>query len=131
MQIVKYELVQNPKNSSDDHWCVLIQESKFNGLLYKYNEVSFLGDDQNDPTMTLKFTYDILEIPSSLEGSELNEEDEAEFNKLLGDVLVDIMEEDFNKSEEEYDNGSRRVSYTEKSDTERVVYKKSDSVSEV
>ena len=124
-----YEIVQNPMNDEDDHWCVLIKETQFSGLLYKYNEVSF--GPENHAHMTLRFTYDVLDIPPSLQGNELNEQEEADFKTLLGDVLVDIIENDFDRSEEEVDNGSRRVSYTEKSDTERVLYKKSNSVSQV
>jgi len=126
-----YELVENPMDEKDDHWCVLIKETKFSGLLYKYNEVSFVGDENKDVKMTLRFTYDVLDIPPSLEGNSLNEQEEIDFKNLLGDVLVHIIEQDFDRSEEEVDNGSRRVSYTEKSDTERVLYKKSNSLSKV
>lgn len=126
-----YELVENPMDEKDDHWCVLIKETKFSGLLYKYNEVSFVGDENKDVKMTLRFTYDVLDIPPSLEGNSLNEQEEIDFKNLLGDVLVHIIEQDFDRSEEEVDDGSRRVSYTEKSDTERVVYQKSNPVSKV
>ena len=126
-----YERVENPMDEKDDHVCVLIQETKFSGLLYKYNEVSFVGDENKDVKMTLRFTYDVLDIPPSLEGNSLNEQEEIDFKNLLGDVLVHIIEQDFDRSEEEVDNGSRRVSYTEKSDTERVLYKKSNSLSKV
>ena len=126
-----YEIVENPLKKEDDHWCILVKETKFAGLIYKYNEVSFRGNDKTDPRMTLQFSYDVLDLPPSLMESELTETEEDEFTNLLGDILVNIMEDEFELNEQEGDDGSRRISYTEKSDAERVLYKKSDSVSEV
>ena len=70
-----------------------IRKGKFEGVVYKYGKVS-LGEENKDRNLPFRFEYDILDnnmIPRE-------EFDDDNFFKLLGDILVDIIDrqEDLN-----------------------------------
>ena len=67
--------------------CIGIRKGKFEGVGYKYGKVS-LGEENKDGNLPFKFEYDILDnnmIPRE-------EFDDDNFFKLLGDILVDIID---------------------------------------
>ena len=70
-----------------DQTLIGIKEGKFAGVIYKYGKVSF-GEDNPDGTKPLRFEYNIVDnngIPREQFGDE--------FFKLIGDILVEVMEE--------------------------------------
>ena len=75
------------ESKSQDQTCIGIKGGKFAGVVYKYGKVSF-GEDNPDGTKPLQFEYDIVDnngIPREQFGDE--------FFKLIGDILVEVMEE--------------------------------------
>ena len=71
---------------SEDMQCVGIKEGPFAGVVYKYGKVS-LGEENSNGTLPFRFEYDILDsnlIP--------RESFNDEFLKLIGDILVDIID---------------------------------------
>ena len=80
-------------NKNEDMQCIGIRIGKFEGVVYKYGKVS-LGEETKDGNLPFRFEYDILDnnmIPRA-------EFDDDDFFKLLGDILVDIIDrqEDLN-----------------------------------
>ena len=80
-------------NKDENMQCIGIRKGKFEGVVYKYGKVS-LGEENKDGNLPFKFEYDILDnnmIPRK-------EFDDENFFKLLGDILVDIIDrqEDLN-----------------------------------
>ena len=74
-------------NKNEEMQCIGIRKGKFEGVVYKYGKVS-LGEETKDGNLPFRFEYDILDnnmIPRS-------ELDEDNFFKLLGDILVDIID---------------------------------------
>jgi hypothetical protein len=88
-----------------DRWAVEILKDKYKGLVYCYNDVSFSEDDE-DPVMT--FEYDVLS-PIDIDTEKLTGEDYEEFKTMIGDILVELIEESLNYHE-------NRESDTESSD---------------
>ena len=71
---------------NEDMQCVGIKEGPFAGVVYKYGKVS-LGEENSNGTLPFRFEYDILDsnlIP--------RESFNDEFFKLIGDILVDIID---------------------------------------
>ena len=71
---------------SEDMQCIGIKKGKFHGVVYKYGKVS-LGEENSNGTLPFRFEYDILDsnlIP--------RESFNDEFFKLIGDILVDIID---------------------------------------
>ena len=70
-----------------DQTLIGIKEGKFAGVIYKYGKVSF-GEDNPDGTKPLQFEYDIVDN-NGIQREQFGEE----FFKLIGDILVEVMEE--------------------------------------
>ena len=74
-------------NKDEEMQCIGIRKGKFEGVVYKYGKVS-LGEETKDGNLPFRFEYDILDnnmIPRE-------EFDDKNFFKLLGDILVDIID---------------------------------------
>tara|TARA_Y100000996_G_C22280379_1_gene543799 strand:+ start:364 stop:678 length:315 start_codon:yes stop_codon:yes gene_type:complete len=72
---------------NEDMQCVGIKKGKYHGVVYKYGKVS-LGKENDDGYLPFKFEFDILDnnlIPK--------EEFGEEWTTLIGDILVDIIDE--------------------------------------
>ncbi len=74
-------------NKNEDMQCIGIRKGKFEGVVYKYGKVS-LGEENKKGNLPFRFEYDILDnnmIPKE-------EFDDKNFFKLIGDILVDIID---------------------------------------
>ena len=74
-------------NKNEDMQCIGIRKGKFEGVVYRYGKVA-LGEETKYGILPFKFEYDILDnnmIPRE-------EFDDENFFKLLGDILVDIID---------------------------------------
>lgn len=67
-----------------DEGKIRILDERFNGVAVSIGRVAIVPVEDSDEAK-LKYDYDILELP---DGMELNEE----FDCLLGDIVVDILE---------------------------------------
>ena len=73
----------------DDKWASLcIRGGKFDGVIYKYGKVSVSEEENQDGTLPFQFEYDIIDNVG------ISREDfDEEFFTLIGDILVDIIDE--------------------------------------
>ena len=76
------------ESKSQDQTCIGIKGGKFAGVVYKYGKVSFAKEEDENGNLPMQFQYDIVDnngIPREQFGDE--------FFKLIGDILVEVMEE--------------------------------------
>ena len=76
------------ESKSQDQTCIGIKGGKFAGVVYKYGTVSFGKEEDENGNLPLQFQYDIVDnnaIP--------REQFDDEFFELIGDILVEVMEE--------------------------------------
>ena len=73
---------------SQDQTCIGIKEGKFAGVVYKYGRVSFGKEEDENGNLPLQFQYDIVDN-NGIPREQFNED----FFKLIGDILVEVMEE--------------------------------------
>ena len=75
------------QRQGDDFSCIKILEGKYEGIIYKYNNVKLSQTENADGELPLKFTYDIMANP--------NDDDikSIDFRNYIGDILVEVMEE--------------------------------------
>ena len=74
-------------NKDENMQCIGIRKGKFEGVVYRYGKIA-LGEETKDGNLPFRFEYDILDnnlIPRE-------EFDDDNFFKLLGDILVDIID---------------------------------------
>ena len=76
------------ESKSQDQTCIGIKGGKFAGVVYKYGKVSFGKEEDENGNLPLQFQYDIVDnngIP--------REQFDEDFFNLIGDILVEVMEE--------------------------------------
>tara|TARA_A100001515_G_C4424387_1_gene161510 strand:- start:34 stop:339 length:306 start_codon:yes stop_codon:yes gene_type:complete len=86
-----------------DQTCIGLTEKsgKYHGVVYKYGKVGF-GEENPDGTKPLRFEYNIVDnngIPREQFGEE--------FFKLIGDILVEVMEEQIKDEPVDRKNSSK------------------------
>jgi len=85
---VKYSLVEaEGKEFFEDHWAVKIEEGSLEGLLFQYDTVGIKESEDGDGAV-LEFNTVTLEEPTN--PVNLTEDEEK---NILGDILVDILQE--------------------------------------
>jgi hypothetical protein len=85
---------------TQDQTCIGLKGGKFAGVIYKYGEVS-LGEETEDGNMPFKFEFDIIDN-NSIPKEQFGED----FMNLIGDILVDIIEEQYAESDNRKDNSN-------------------------
>ena len=84
-----------------DQTLIGIKEGKFAGVIYKYGKVSF-GEDNPNGTKPLQFQYEIVDN-NGIQREQFDEE----FFKLIGDILVEVMEEQIKDEPVDRKNSSK------------------------
>ena len=76
-------------SKSNENWAsICIRGGKFDGVIYKYGKVSVSEEENEDGTLPFQFQYDIIDNVG------ISREDfDEEFFTLIGDILVDIIDE--------------------------------------
>ena len=82
-----------------DQWAnVCIREGKFKDVIYNYGKVSINQEKENDDgTLPFRFEYSIIDN-ASMQREEFGEE----FFTLIGDILVDIIDDQLKEKNLEY-----------------------------
>ena len=76
------------ESKSQDQTCIGIKEGKFAGVVYKYGKVSFAKEEDKNGNLPLQFQYDIVDN-NGIPREQFNDE----FFNLIGDILVEVMDE--------------------------------------
>ena len=107
-----YEIVANPQNENDEQQAFRIKKGKFQDVVYKYNRFGLNENPNTDGTLTYKFEYDILEIPEEIVDKKYADEEGKEFEQLIGDILIEVIQENIEVNESE-DGKTRRYDFKE------------------
>ena len=84
-----------------DQTLIGIKEGKFAGVIYKYGKVSF-GEDNPDGTKPLQFQYEIVDN-NGIQREQFGDD----FFTLIGDILVEVMEEQIKDEPVDRKNSSK------------------------
>tara|TARA_B100000424_G_scaffold191803_1_gene149460 strand:+ start:603 stop:908 length:306 start_codon:yes stop_codon:yes gene_type:complete len=72
---------------NDEQTYIGIKGGPYEGVIYKYGEITIPQDENPDGTMPFKFKYDIAD-----NNGIKKEEFTDDFFSLMGDILVDIID---------------------------------------
>ena len=73
------------KRGEEAQTLVRIVQGKYKNIIYRYGTVRFGDQEIDNGMLSCKFDYEILENPN-------NVEKEQDFDLLLGDIMVDILD---------------------------------------
>ena len=81
-------------SQEEDEWAsVCIKGGKFDGVIYNYGKVSVPKKENDDGTLPFRFEYNIIDNVGIS-----REEFGEEFFILIGDILVDIIDDQLNEN---------------------------------
>ena len=93
MSVPSYKLVVNAKDGENG---VEITEGKYQGVIYTYGEVQFLPVEEDTPP-TINFTRAVRKCPEDMKDTI---SDDKEFNQIMGDILIEMLQEQGEKAVE-------------------------------
>ena len=93
MSLPEYKVVVN---SQDGENGIEIIGGKYDGLIYTYGEVQFTEVNEDEPP-TINFTRAVRKCPKDLEETI---SDDKEFNQIMGDILIELLQEQGDKAVE-------------------------------
>jgi len=74
------------QRQNDDYTCIKLTEGKYAEIIYKYGNVGF-KEVEDSEKLSVIFDYNILKNPKDVDI------DEQEFIDHIGDILIDLVEE--------------------------------------
>ena len=85
-----------------EQWAsIMITKGEYEGVIYQYGRVSVAEKENEDGTMPLSFDYNVVDQ----NGHDKEELDSSvEFKNILGDILVDILDEQLEAGNLEYND---------------------------
>jgi hypothetical protein len=83
-----YELVEHDKLPA--HWAIKILKGKYKGVVYCYEKVT-INEKSDDDVAELDFHFTVLENEKQLD----TEPETVVWCKLIGDILIDMLEKEF------------------------------------
>lgn len=91
--IKQYELLDEDSNGNQ---LIKLTSSEYSGIIYTYGRVRLLEEDDH---LRVQFEYDIQENP-------VEEVDPSKFRNHIGDILIDLLEENLLKNNVVYTGGT-------------------------
>lgn len=90
--IKQYELLDEDSNGNQ---LIKLTSSEYSGIIYTYGRVRLLEEDDH---LRVQFEYDIQENP-------VEEVNPVKFRNHIGDILIDLLEENLLKNNVVYTGG--------------------------
>jgi hypothetical protein len=88
-----YKVCSNPNDSIDKSLCILVQDdSPFDGAVIRYTTFKITEQELTGDDIACQYKYEI-EIPPHDVGMEISEEAGTEFEKNLGEWLIEIIQQ--------------------------------------
>ena len=89
-----YRIVENPNQKDEEHYALEIIKGEFKDTVYQYGRAQFV---EGKPE--LNFERIIRRVPEGMDLSDL--EKDEDLNNLMGDILVELLEEQVAKTGEQ------------------------------
>jgi len=92
-----YKECSNPNDPDDKSLCIVIQDaSPFDGAVIRYTSFKLVEQDLTGNDIACQYEYDI-EVPPHDLGYEITEKDGKEFEKKLGEWIIEIIQKQMDK----------------------------------
>ena len=89
-------------SKGEDDWAsIMIKDGEYEGIIYQYGKVSVAESEDENGNMPLSFKYNIIDH-SGHNKEDLESSDD--FRNTLGDILVEILDEQLEAGNFEYND---------------------------
>ena len=104
-----YIPVSNPVDPNDQGLCVQITQGPFNHVVIKYNNFKMVDKENSDGSLNCNYSYDIVLAPANIGEREISDLEGEKFEKLLGEIILEILQEQINENETRDNNTEKSV----------------------
>tara|TARA_B100000513_G_scaffold191702_1_gene117297 strand:- start:479 stop:772 length:294 start_codon:yes stop_codon:yes gene_type:complete len=85
-----------------EQWAsIMITKGEYEGVIYQYGRVSVAEEENEDGTMPLSFDYNVIDQNGH---NKEKLDSSVEFKNILGDILVEILDEQLEAGNLEYND---------------------------
>ena len=106
-QIQKYYKI-TPDPDEKNRACVLIEHGPFAGITVSFGKFQLAENEEKDGTIKARYEYEMIGIPPDFEGKEFSDEEGENFEYMLGQIYIHILNEQLEKQKEESEDGTNR-----------------------
>ena len=106
-QIQKYYKI-TPDPDEKNRACVLIEHGPFAGITVSFGKFQLAENEEKDGTIKARYEYEMIGIPPDFEGKEFTDEEVENFEYMLGQIYIHILNEQLEKQKEESEDGTNR-----------------------
>lgn len=94
----KYRIISDPQDSKK--WCVELLGpcAPFHGIVYTYGHFRVNEPNKTRKNPTFEYETEIIYVPERLRGQVFPDKAEDEIQKLLGQILFDIVNDNLDKT---------------------------------
>ncbi len=86
----------------DEKWAsIMLTDGKYKGVIYQYGKVSIPDQEDENGNMPLSFMFNVIDY-NGFNEEEINSS--VEFKNTLGDILVEILDEQLEAGNLEYND---------------------------
>jgi hypothetical protein len=97
-----------PDPEEKDRLCIRIEHGTFAGLGIAYGGIQLADKENPDGTTRVKFEYDMVDIPPDMKEKDFSDEEGGELEMLLGQIYLNILNEELEHQKTESEDGTHR-----------------------
>ena len=92
-----YKECSNPNDSKDNSLCILVRDgSPFDGAIIRYTTFKLIEQELIGDDIACQYEYEI-EVPPHDIGHKISDEEGQEFEKRLGEWVIEIIQKQMDK----------------------------------
>ena len=97
-----------PDPEEKDRLCIRIEHGLFSGLGIAFGGIQLAEEENSDGTTRVKFEYDMVDIPPEMTDKDFSDEEGGELEMLLGQIYLNILNEELELQKTESEDGTHR-----------------------
>lgn len=97
-----------PDPEEKDRLCIRIEHGPFAGLGIAFGGIQLAEEENPDGTTRVKFEYDMVDIPPEMTDKDFSDEEGGELEMLLGQIYLNILNEELELQKTESEDGTHR-----------------------
>jgi len=97
-----------PDPEEKDRLCIRIEHGLFSGLGIAFGGIQLAEEENPDGTTRVKFEYDMVDIPPEMADKDFSDEEGGELEMLLGQIYLNILNEELELQKTESEDGTHR-----------------------
>lgn len=97
-----------PDPEEKDRLCIRIEHGPFAGIGIAFGGIKLADNENTDGTTRVQFEYDMVDIPPEFKNKEFTDEQGDELESLIGQVYLNILNEELEHQKIESEDGTNR-----------------------